>query len=79
MQLNRNSCEFRYLRSLLAECRQVQPEAVLSIEEPQELFNHLIGIQDYWCDVASELNQVAAKLRTLSNEAENADCEHQPA
>ena len=35
------------LRSLAAECRRVQPEAVLSIEEPQELFNHLIGIQDY--------------------------------
>ena len=35
------------LRSLAAECRRVQPGAVLSIEEPQELFNHLIGIQDY--------------------------------
>jgi len=35
------------LRSLAAECRRVEPGAVLSIEEPQELFNHLIGIQDY--------------------------------
>ena len=35
------------LRSLAAECRRVQPDAVLAIEEPQELFNHLIGIQDY--------------------------------
>ncbi len=35
------------LQSLAAECRRVQPGAVLSIEEPQELFNHLIGIQDY--------------------------------
>ncbi len=35
------------LQSLAAECRRVQPEAVLSIEEPQELFNHLIGIVDY--------------------------------
>ncbi len=35
------------LQSLAAECRRVQPDAVLSIEEPQELFNHLIGIQDY--------------------------------
>ncbi|NLS96954.1 MAG: hypothetical protein GXX96_32860 [Planctomycetaceae bacterium] len=35
------------LRSLAAECRGVQPDAVLSIEEPQELFNHLIGVQDY--------------------------------
>ena len=35
------------LKSLATECRRVQPEAVLSIEEPQEFFNHLIGIQDY--------------------------------
>ncbi len=35
------------LESLATECRRVQPGAVLSIEEPQELFNHLIGIQDY--------------------------------
>ncbi len=35
------------LRSLAAECRRVQPEALLSIEEPQELYNHLIAVQDY--------------------------------
>ena len=35
------------LKSLATECRRIQPDAVLSIEEPQELFNHLIGIQDY--------------------------------
>jgi hypothetical protein len=35
------------LQTLAAECRRVQPGAVLSIEEPQELFNHLIGVQDY--------------------------------
>ena len=35
------------LQSLATECRRVQPGAVLSIEEPQELFNHMIGIQDY--------------------------------
>ncbi|MHB8897334.1 MAG: DUF6259 domain-containing protein [Thermoguttaceae bacterium] len=35
------------LESLALECRRVQPGAVLAIEEPQELFNHLIGIQDY--------------------------------
>ena len=35
------------LQSLATECRRVQPGAVLAIEEPQELFNHLIGIQDY--------------------------------
>ncbi len=35
------------LKSLAAACRAIQPEAVLSIEEPQELFNHLIGVQDY--------------------------------
>ncbi len=35
------------LQSLAVECRRIQPEAVLSIEEPQELFNHLIAVQDY--------------------------------
>ena len=35
------------LKSLNEKCRRIQPDAVLSIEEPQELFNHLIGIQDY--------------------------------
>jgi len=35
------------LQTLATECRRVEPGAVLSIEEPQELFNHLIGIQDY--------------------------------
>ena len=35
------------LQTLATECRRVQPDAVLAIEEPQELFNHLIGIQDY--------------------------------
>ena len=35
------------LQALATECRRVQPDAVLAIEEPQELFNHLIGIQDY--------------------------------
>ena len=35
------------LQSLATECRRVQPDAVLAIEEPQELFNHLIGVQDY--------------------------------
>ncbi len=35
------------LQTLAADCRRVQPGAVLAIEEPQELFNHLIGVQDY--------------------------------
>lgn len=35
------------LVQLAEQCRKVQPNAVLAIEEPQELFNHLIGIQDY--------------------------------
>jgi hypothetical protein len=35
------------LQSLATECRRVQPGAVMSIEEPQELFNHMIGIPDY--------------------------------
>ncbi|MBT3378845.1 MAG: hypothetical protein HN742_40995 [Lentisphaerae bacterium] len=29
------------------QCRRIQPDAVLSIEEPQEYFNHLIEVQDY--------------------------------
>jgi len=35
------------LRTMLTECRRIDPNAVLSIEEPQELFNHLIAVQDY--------------------------------
>ena len=35
------------LRTMLAECRRVQPQMTLSIEEPQELCNHRIHIQDY--------------------------------
>ncbi len=35
------------LRSLAKACREVQPGAVLSIEEPQEFCNQLIGVQDY--------------------------------
>lgn len=35
------------MRSLAAACRAVAPEAVVGFEEPQELFNGLVGIQDY--------------------------------
>ena len=35
------------LQSLLRVCRQTDPAAVLGCEEPQELFNHLVAIQDY--------------------------------
>jgi len=35
------------LVELAAQCRKIQPNAVLAIEEPQEYVNHLIGIQDY--------------------------------
>ena len=35
------------LRTMATECRRIDPNAVLSIEEPQELFNHLIAVQDY--------------------------------
>lgn len=46
------------LRSLADACRRVESDAVLSIEEPQELFNHLIGVQDYRdCQVAWQPQQ----------------------
>ncbi len=35
------------LRSLAAACRTLRPEAVIGFEEPQELFNGLVGVQDY--------------------------------
>ena len=35
------------LRSLAQTCRRPRFHTVLGIEEPQELYNHLLGIQDY--------------------------------
>ncbi len=37
----------RHLRSVFEECRKVQPDFVVGFEEPNERFNHLVGIQDY--------------------------------
>ena len=35
------------LQTMLAACRQIQPDAMICFEEPNERFNHLVGIQDY--------------------------------
>ena len=37
----------RQLRTMLAACRAVERDAVVCFEEPNERFNHLVGIQDY--------------------------------
>lgn len=37
----------RQLQSMLTTMRQTQPDAVVCFEEPNEWFNHLVGIQDY--------------------------------
>jgi hypothetical protein len=35
------------MRRLAVACRAASPDGVVGFEEPQELFNHLAGIQDY--------------------------------
>ena len=37
----------RQLRGMYETCRAVERDAVIGVEEPNELFNHLVGIQDY--------------------------------
>lgn len=37
----------RQLQTMLAACRKVQPDAVVCFEEPNELFNQEVGLQDY--------------------------------
>ncbi len=37
----------RQLRTMLAACRAVQPDAVIGFEEPNEYFIQQVGIQDY--------------------------------
>ncbi len=37
----------RQLRTMAAACRAVERDAVVCFEEPNERFNHLVGIQDY--------------------------------
>jgi hypothetical protein len=47
------------LRTVFAECRKVEPDFVIGFEEPNERFNHLIGIQDYRdCETPYELASV---------------------
>ena len=35
------------LRTMRETMRTVQPDAIVGVEEPNEFFNHLVGIQDY--------------------------------
>ncbi len=43
------------LRTMLAAMRAIEPEAVVCVEEPNEWFNGLVGLQDYRnCEVKSE-------------------------
>lgn len=37
----------RQLKTMLAECRKVNPQAVVCVEEPNEWFIQQVGIQDY--------------------------------
>ena len=37
----------KQLQTMYATCQAVQPDAVVCFEEPNERFNHLVGIQDY--------------------------------
>ena len=37
----------RQLEAMRAEIRSVEPDAVVCYEEPEELFNDLVGVQDY--------------------------------
>jgi hypothetical protein len=37
----------KQLRTMAAECRAVERDAIVCFEEPNERFNHLAGIQDY--------------------------------
>ncbi|MBI5683731.1 MAG: carbohydrate binding domain-containing protein [Verrucomicrobia bacterium] len=37
----------KQLRTMFAACRKIERDAVVCVEEPNERFNHLVGIQDY--------------------------------
>ncbi|MCX7064759.1 MAG: hypothetical protein NT024_09455, partial [Proteobacteria bacterium] len=37
----------RQLRTMFAACRKIERDALVCVEEPNEQFNHLVGIQDY--------------------------------
>ncbi|MBI5397212.1 MAG: hypothetical protein HZA91_18090 [Verrucomicrobia bacterium] len=37
----------KQLRTMFAACRKIESDAVVCVEEPNEWFNHLVGIQDY--------------------------------
>ncbi len=37
----------KQLRTMAAACRKIERDSVVCVEEPNERFNHLVGIQDY--------------------------------
>jgi len=37
----------KQLRTMFTACRKIERDAVVCVEEPNERFNHLVGIQDY--------------------------------
>lgn len=37
----------KQLRTMFTECRKVERDSIVCVEEPNEQFNHLVGIQDY--------------------------------
>ena len=53
----------RQLRTMYAACRKIERNSVVCIEEPNERFNHLVGIQDYRdCETKQEWASVFAYL-----------------
>ncbi|MEI7806884.1 MAG: DUF6259 domain-containing protein [Verrucomicrobiota bacterium] len=53
----------KQLLTMYAACRAIQPDAVVCFEEPNERFNHLVGIQDYRdCEASREWASVFGYL-----------------
>ncbi|MCX6897624.1 MAG: DUF6259 domain-containing protein [Verrucomicrobia bacterium] len=49
----------KQLRTMFTACRRIERDAVVCVEEPNERFNHLVGIQDYRdCETPHELASV---------------------
>ncbi|MCX7010786.1 MAG: hypothetical protein NTY53_26685, partial [Kiritimatiellaeota bacterium] len=51
----------RQLQTMYATMKKIQPDTVVCFEEPNEWYNHLVGIQDYRdcetpCEWASVFN-----------------------
>ncbi len=45
----------KQLRTMFSACRKIERDAIVCVEEPNERFNHLVGIQDYRdCETSHE-------------------------